>query len=119
MALLAFFFVDNIIGCGKEKYMLRHQTANIYLFKVNNRDTRTRCEISSKLNIKTPKRRQCCSGVFTVNFEHITHLFLLFLLLNLNKKMFTGQILNLFLRGNKMFKVDNRNTRTRCKNVQS
>ena len=46
--------------------------ANIYLFKVNNRNTR-------KLTIKKrPWRR---SGVFTVNFEHISHLFIVFLLL--------------------------------------
>ena len=31
--------------------------AGIYLFKVNNRNTRTRCEICSKLTIKTPERR--------------------------------------------------------------
>ena len=31
--------------------------ANIYLFKVNNRNTRKRCEICSKLTIKTPERR--------------------------------------------------------------
>ena len=29
----------------------------IYLLKVNNRNTRTRCEICSKLRIKTPERR--------------------------------------------------------------
>ena len=33
-------------------------SAGIYLLKVNNRNTRTRCEICSKLTIKTPKRRQ-------------------------------------------------------------
>ena len=27
------------------------------MFKVNNRNTRTRCEICSKLTIKTPERR--------------------------------------------------------------
>ena len=32
--------------------------ANIYLFKVNNRNTRKRFEICSKLTIKTPERRQ-------------------------------------------------------------
>ena len=32
--------------------------AGIYLFKVSNRNTRTRCEICSKLTIKTPERRQ-------------------------------------------------------------
>ena len=31
--------------------------AGIYLFKVNNRNTRTRCEICSKLTIKTAERR--------------------------------------------------------------
>ena len=30
----------------------------IYLLKVNNRNTRTRCEKSSKLTIQTPERRQ-------------------------------------------------------------
>ena len=32
--------------------------ANIYLFKVNNRNTRERCKICSKLIIKTSKQRQ-------------------------------------------------------------
>ena len=30
--------------------------ANIYLLKVNNSNTRKRCEICSKLTIKTPER---------------------------------------------------------------
>ena len=30
---------------------------NIYLLKVNNRNTRKRCEIHSKLTIKTAERR--------------------------------------------------------------
>ena len=56
--------------------------ANIYLFKVNNRNIRKRYEKCSKLTIKTPKQRQWRrSGAFTVNFEHISHLFLMFLLL--------------------------------------
>ena len=43
----------------------------IYLLKVNNKNTRTRCEICSKLTIKTPERRQWRrSGVFA-NFEHV------------------------------------------------
>ena len=29
------------------------------MFKVNNRNTRARCEICSKLTIKTPERRHC------------------------------------------------------------
>ena len=57
-----------------------------YIFKVNNRNTRTKCEICSKLTIKTPERRHLRrSGVFIVNFEHISHLVLVFLLLTLNK----------------------------------
>ena len=45
----------------------------IYLLKVTNKNTRTRCEICSKLTIKTPPERGqgCRSGVFIVNFEHI------------------------------------------------
>ena len=42
-----------------------------YMFKVNNRNNRTRCEI--------------CSGVVIVNFEHILHLALVFLLLTLSR----------------------------------
>ena len=53
---------------------------NIYLFKVNNRSTIKRCEICSKLTIKRPERR-----VFIFNFGHISHLFMVFLLLTLNK----------------------------------
>ena len=55
--------------------------AGICLLKVNNRNTRTRCEICLELTIKTPKRSQWCrSGVFIVNFEHISLLVLVFLL---------------------------------------
>ena len=60
--------------------------ANIYLFKVNNKNHRKSCEISSKLTTKTPERRHWRrSVVFIVNFEHNSHLFLVFLLLTLNK----------------------------------
>ena len=48
----------------------------IYLFKVNNGNTRTLCEICSKLTVKT---RDWCqwrrSDVFINNFEHISHIF--------------------------------------------
>ena len=33
--------------------------AGNYMFKVNNRNTRTRCEICSKLTINIPERRHC------------------------------------------------------------
>ena len=56
------------------------------MLKDNNRNTRKRCEICSKLIIKTPEwRHWCLSGVFIFNFEHISHFFPVFLLLNLNK----------------------------------
>ena len=65
--------------------------AGIYLLKVNNRNTRTRCVICSKLTIKTPERRhKRRSGVFIVNFEHISHLVLVFLLLTLNMQLPAG-----------------------------
>ena len=51
--------------------------ASNYMLKVNNRNTRTRCEICLKLTIKTT--------VFIVNFEHIFHLILLSLLLTLSR----------------------------------
>ena len=48
-----------------------YSPANIYLFKVNNRITWKKCEIWSKLTIKTPERSPWRrSGVFIVNFEH-------------------------------------------------
>ena len=48
------------------------------MFKFNNKDTRT-----------TPR-----SGVFIVNFEHISHLVLVFLLLTLNMELPAGRVLN-------------------------
>ena len=48
--------------------------AGIYLLKVNNGSTRTRCEICSKLTIKIPEWPQYstpCSSVSIVNFEHV------------------------------------------------
>ena len=45
----------------------------IYLLKVNNRNSSWRYEICSNLTIKTPERRHWRrSGVFIVNFEHIS-----------------------------------------------
>ena len=95
----------------RPKGVFRINPAGIYLLKVNNRNTRTRCEICSKLTIKTPERRHFISprntrkpkgflefsriikwewrrsGVFIVNFEHISHLVLVFLLLTLNMQL--------------------------------
>ena len=49
------------------------------MFKVNNKDTRT-----------TPSASLLC--LFTVNFEHISHLVLVFLLLILNMPLRAGQM---------------------------
>ena len=57
--------------------------AGIYLLKFNNRNTKTRCEICSKLTIKT-------QGAFIVNFEHLSHLNLVFLLLTLESNFRLG-----------------------------
>ena len=54
--------------------------AGIYLLKVNNRNTKTRCEMCSKLTTKALERRHWRrSGVFNVNFKHISHFVLVFL----------------------------------------
>ena len=51
--------------------------AGNYMFKVNNRNIKTRLEICSDLTVKTPERRQWHrSSIFIVNFEHISHLVL-------------------------------------------
>ena len=58
-----------------------HHPANIYLFKANDGTSRKRGEVYSKLTIKTAERRQWRrSGVFIVKIEHISHLFLVFVL---------------------------------------
>ena len=108
-------FMDDVVV--PEENLLPHVTglkvsvknqAGIYLLKVGNRNTRTRCEICSKLTIMTPERcfleplfnkvadlkiynsikrrfqRRCRSCIFIVNFEHISGLVLVFLLLRLS-----------------------------------
>ena len=61
----------------------RANPAGIYLLKVNNRNTRARYEICSKLTIIISERRQWRpSSIFMVNFEHISHLVLVFYIVN-------------------------------------
>ena len=82
------------IVCWKQGKIYFSIPAEKYMFKVNNRNIRTRFEICSKLTIKTPER--CCwhcSGVFIINFEHISHLFLVFLLLTLSRHMLVGSFI--------------------------
>ena len=70
------FFINDLIHLFILCTHDQANPANIDLFKANYRNTRKRCEISS--------------GVFMVNFQHISYLFLEFLLLTLNKWMFAG-----------------------------
>ena len=53
-------------------YHFSNYPAGIYLHEVKNKNTRARCEICSKSTIKTSER------VFIANFEHISHLALVF-----------------------------------------
>ena len=56
------------------------------MLEVNNKKTRKKREICLKLTIKTPERRQWRrSGVFIVNFEHISQLIIVFLSLTLSE----------------------------------
>ena len=79
-----------------------------YMFKVNNRNIRIKCEICSKSTIKTPKRRlflfytprkhqkkfgKLRSGVFIVHSEHISHFVPVFLLLTLNRQVPAGRVI--------------------------
>ena len=55
---------------GIRKFSSRHLPAHI-----NNKNTRTRCKIFSKLTLKKPDRRQSRRFyVFIVSFENISHL---------------------------------------------
>ena len=66
--------------------------ANNHLFKVNNRNISKRCKICSNLTMRTAERRHWLhSGPFIVNFEHISHLFVVFLLLTLNRQLLAGK----------------------------
>ena len=57
-----------------------------HMLKVNTRNTRTRSEICRKLTTKTPERSHCRrSNVFIINFEHISHLVLVFIWLTLSR----------------------------------
>ena len=85
---LATLLKRGVFHTGVFPWILRNllYSANIYLLKVSNRNTRKRCEIWPKLTIKTSEWRHWRrSGVFIVRFEHISCLFLVLLLLTLNK----------------------------------
>ena len=67
--VLAPFFITLYYGTTNTSF-----STGIYLLKVNNRTTRTKCEICSKLTIKTSERRHrhtSSYGVSIVNFEQL------------------------------------------------
>ena len=68
------FFSKNQKNYSIKVYYSRNSgiPVDIYQLKINNRNTRTKCEMCSKL------------AIFIVNSEHILHLVLEFLLLTLN-----------------------------------
>ena len=67
--------------------------------KVNNGNTKTMCEICSKLTIKAPERPQWrCSGVFIVNFEQLNAGWgLLWMYVFVNKTLAVGTYQSFFL----------------------
>ena len=79
---LLFFFLAGLLQQFLAKYqadkaiilffLKLHKLAGNYMFEINNRNIRTRCEICSKLAIKTQERRR--TGVVIVNFGHITQM---------------------------------------------
>ena len=69
--------------------------AGIYWFNINNENTGATSEICSKWTIKTPERRQWCSGVFIVNFEEISDIVLMFSLLILSQLGWGCQVVDL------------------------
>ena len=85
---------SNILFIYTFRYLLMNKfmmwsivyTANVYLFKINNKNTRERCEISSKLKIK--KTRTTSLTSFWCFYRYLWKFFtpfLMFLLLTLNK----------------------------------
>ena len=52
-------------------------SVNIYLFKVNDSNNIKRCKKCLKSTIKTPER---CQSFYSVNFEEISQISLVFLL---------------------------------------
>ena len=50
--------IADMLFCLSRTLLTTYPAQNIYLFKVNNKNTKRRCEIRSKLTIKTPERRQ-------------------------------------------------------------
>ena len=75
---------DLLMGTSLQRVTESDYPAGNYMFKVNNK--KKKCEICFELTIKIPERRQWCrSDVFIVNFEHLSHLVSMFILLTLSR----------------------------------
>ena len=61
--LNALSFTDLVFANSNRAFKRENPTGN-YMFKVNNRSTRTRCEICSKLAIKMPEADTIILHVF-------------------------------------------------------
>ena len=93
--------VQNIIFslflCTAE-YGNNHIQGGIYLFKVNNENTRKICQICLKLTIKRLERHQGRRySALNTNIEQISHIFLAYAVLNSNREMPTDIIFVLSL----------------------
>ena len=53
-----FFVIEKYLLTTLFRLLIICYPVNTFLFKVNNRNTRKRCEICSKLTINTPERGQ-------------------------------------------------------------
>ena len=59
----------------------------VYLFKVNNENTKTICEINDEIKL-TEQHQRAHSGILIVNFDHISHFFQFFYFLLWTNKMY-------------------------------
>ena len=86
--------MEHILGRNPLKsYLWPNFPVSFYLFKVNNRNSRKRCEICSKLTTKIPKRRhRHRSSVFIFNVQQFLHHSLVFLLFTVSMYLFSGLI---------------------------
>ena len=101
---LEFFPVAKLILIRRNVHNFVFAT-NIYLFKVNNISARKKFKLCSTLSLKITERHWRRSIVFIVPFEDNSYLFLVFLLLTLNWKVFAGfvqQILERYMLGKKI-----------------
>ena len=86
--------MEHILGRNPlNSYLWPNFPVSFYLFKVNNRNSRKRCEICSKLTTKIPKRRhRHRSSVFIFNVQQFLHHSLVFLLFTVSMYLFSGLI---------------------------